>query len=123
MGEYCQAKGTPFISHSDGKITEIIPDLMAIGINALHPIEPKAMDIFELKRSIGKRACLIGNLDLDRLLTRGTPEEVDQGARYLIERLAPGGGYVLGSSNSIAHFVPPANYIAMLRARNKYGCF
>jgi uroporphyrinogen decarboxylase len=123
MGQYCRAKGKPFIYHSDGKITEIIPDLVGLGVNALHPIEPKAMDIFELKSSIGKRVCLIGNLDLDRLLTRGTPEEVDRGTRYLIERLAPGGGYVLGSSNCIAHFVPPGNYIAMLRARNRYGCF
>jgi uroporphyrinogen decarboxylase len=121
MADYCRTKGKPFIYHSDGNISEIIPDLVDIGINALHPIEPKAMDIFELKRTIGDRVCLMGNLDLDRLLTRGTPEEVDAGTRALIEQLAPGGGYVLGSSNSIAHFVRPENYLAMLRARNQYG--
>jgi uroporphyrinogen decarboxylase len=75
------------------------------------------MDIFELKRQVGDKICLIGNLDMDRLLTRGRPDEVEAGARYLIERLSPGGGYVLGSSNSIAHFVKPENYAAMLRAR------
>ena len=121
MAECCRQKGKPFIYHSDGRIAEIIPDLVRIGINALHPIEPKAMDIFDLKTTIGDKVCLIGNLDLDRLLTRGTPDEVEQGTRYLIERLSPGGGYVLGSSNSIAHFVKPENYFAMLRARNKYG--
>ncbi len=135
MREYCQEKGKPFIYHSDGRITEILPDLLEIGVNALHPIEPKALDIFELKKSVGPPLeqnlksrpngggglCLMGNLDMDRLLTRGTPEEVDAGTRVLIERLAPGGGYVLGSSNSIAHFVRPENYAAMLRARDKYG--
>ena len=94
MSQYCKLKGKPFIYHSDGCIAEIIPDLLDIGINALHPIEPKAMDIYRLKETIGDRICLMGNCDLDRLLTRGTPEEVDAGTRVLIEGLASGGGVV-----------------------------
>ncbi|GAI83477.1 unnamed protein product, partial [marine sediment metagenome] len=40
----------PLIMHSDGDIKLIIDDLVALGLDALHPIEPKAMDIRELKR-------------------------------------------------------------------------
>ena len=51
--------------------------MLEIGINALHPIEPKAMDIFELKRTIGDSICLMGNLEMDRLLTRSPSEYYD----------------------------------------------
>ena len=64
----------PLIMHSDGKLTEIIDDLIAIGIDALHPIEPKAMDIRELKRLYGHKLALFGNVDLN-ILGLGTPEE------------------------------------------------
>ena len=44
--------GMPFILHSDGKTEDVIPDLIALGLNALQPIEPKAMDIREIKKHL-----------------------------------------------------------------------
>lgn len=117
----CNRYSIPLIFHSDGCISEVLDDLIACGVNALHPIEPKAMDIYSLKEKYGKRLCLIGNIDLGETLIRGTPETVDEEVKQKISRLAPGGGYCVGSSNGITDFVPLENYVAMINASFKYG--
>jgi uroporphyrinogen decarboxylase len=99
----------------------VLDDLHACGVNALHPIEPKAMGIVEVKRRVQGRLCLIGNLDLGYTLTRGTPAEVEAEVRERIEALAPGGGYCVGSSNTVTEYVPVPNFRAMVDATRKYG--
>lgn len=113
--------GMPFIMHSDGLLWEVIPDLIRLGLNALHPIEPKAMDINEVKARYGDRLALFGNIDLSYTLTRGTPAEVRAEVRQRIKDLAPGGGYAVGSSNSVTHYVPVENYNAMREAVFEFG--
>lgn len=121
MVEVSHGKEIPLIFHSDGKVDEAIPEIIAAGVDALHPIEPKCMDIAAIKREFGDRLSLIGNLDLGYTLTRGTPQEVDTAVRDLIRTVAPGGGFLLSSANSITNYVPLANFIAMLDATRKYG--
>jgi len=117
----CRQRGIPSIYHSDGKLLEVIPDIIDCGFSGLHPIEPKAMDIAELKRNYGKRLCLIGNIDLGYTLTRGTPAEVEDEVKVRIREVGPGGGYCVGSSNSVTSYVPLANFNAMREATFKYG--
>ncbi|MCR4415893.1 MAG: hypothetical protein NUV77_26050, partial [Thermoguttaceae bacterium] len=62
-----------------------------------------------------------GNINLDRTLTLGTPEEVDEEVRLRIRTVGPGGGYCCGSSNSVTEYVPYANFQAMLAAIEQYG--
>lgn len=62
--------GLPFIMHSDGNLWPVMDDLIALGVQALHPIEPKAMDIYELKRRYGKRVAIFGNIDMGYRLVR-----------------------------------------------------
>jgi uroporphyrinogen decarboxylase len=113
--------GMPFILHSDGKLWSVLDDLISLGLDALHPIEPKAMDINRVKQRYGDQLALFGNIDLSYTLTRGTPDEVREEVRRRIRDLAPGGGYAVGSSNSIAHYVPLENYNAMREATFEYG--
>jgi len=108
--------------HSDGDIEPVIPDFIDAGLQGLNPIEPLAMDIEYLKQTYGDKLALIGNIDVD-LLARGTPEQIDEQVRERIEQLAPGGGYLLASSNSIADYAKPENYAAMLKASQKYGAY
>jgi uroporphyrinogen decarboxylase len=117
----CRQRGIPSIYHSDGKLLEVIPDIIDCGFSGLHPIEPKAMDIAELKRNYGKKLCLIGNIDLGYTLTRGTPAEVEDEVKVRIRKVGPGGGYCVGSSNSVTSYVPLANFNAMREATFKYG--
>jgi len=98
----------------------ILDDLLALGMNALHPIEPGAMDLALLKQRYGQNLCLCGHIDVDTLC-RGTPEEVQALVRNAIAVAAPGGGYIAGSSNSIPYYANPANVKAMCEAIRKYG--
>lgn len=120
--EVAHSVGKPLIYHCDGRIWEILPDIVDMGFSAIHPIEPEAMDIVEVKRKFGKHLAIVGGVNLN-ILSRGTPEEVEAEVRRLIREVAPGGGYVLGSSNSITSYVPKANYQAMIEAAFKYGCY
>jgi uroporphyrinogen decarboxylase len=119
--ELAHRKGKVFIFHTDGDVRLVLEDIIACGVDGLHPIEPKAMDIVELKRTVGSRIALCGNIDLGYTLTRGTPEEVAAEVRERIRVLAPGGGYVLGSSNSVPEYVPLENFNAMREACFRYG--
>ena len=121
MGEICKAHDLPFIIHSDGDIREIIPDLIACGFSAIHPIEPKAMDSQEIKESYGDQLCLLGNIEIGEILTEGTPEDVESEVKRRIRSLAQGGGYAVGSSNTVAHFVKLENFKTMVSATRKHG--
>lgn len=120
IGDLCQRKHIPFIYHSDGRIWEVIDDLYACGINALQPLEPQAIDIREVKQRYGHKFCLVGNIDVD-ILSRGTPEQVEQIAKGLIEDVGQGGGYCLGSGNTVPNYVPVENFLAMVKAVFKYN--
>jgi uroporphyrinogen decarboxylase len=121
IGQMVHAKGLPYLYHSDGKLYEVIDDLIECGYNALHPCEPSSMDIAGLKRKYGGRLCLCGNINLDSTLTLGTPEEVEEEVKLRIRTIAPGGGYCCGSSNSVPEYVPYDNYLAMIETIQQFG--
>jgi len=110
----------PWIYHSDGMLYEILEDLLSLGMNGIHPVEPEAMDIKILKEKYGKQVAFCGHIDVDKLST-GKPEEVDKLVRNAIQNAAQGGGYICGSSNSITQYCDPANVEAMSKAINTYG--
>lgn len=105
--------GLPLMLHSDGNITRILPDLVEIGFNAIHPFEPEAMNIHQCRELLGKDVCIIGNLSLGYPLGSGTPQDVSKETRILIQKLAPGGSYCLSSGNSIPEYIPYENWLAM----------
>lgn len=105
----------PWIQHCDGNLMPIMKEWLALGMNAIHPIEPEAMDIFELKQRFGDRLCLCGNFDIN-ILARGTPEQTWEEVRMKMSVLKQGGGYVAASSTSIPHYVKPENFRAMVEA-------
>lgn len=110
----------PWVMHSDGNVMPILEDLLSLGICGLHPIEKGAMNIQHMKRDYGRRICLIGNVDLN-ILGIGTPQDADDEVKWLIREIAPGGGYIISSGNSLASYLQPANVMAMSRAIRKYG--
>jgi len=112
----------PWLFHSDGNVTAFLDDLVDLGVSAIQPVEPGAMDIRAVKRAYGDRLCLCGNVDMD-LLARGTGEEVDRTVHDLIRDVAPGGGYIVTSGNSLAHYCRPENAVAMASAVRRYGAY
>ena len=110
-----------FFFHSDGRIQPMLDDFIAIGFDAIHPIEPKAMDIAEVKKTVKGKLALLGSVDLDFPLSRGSPDGVRSYVKKRIADIAPGGGFAIGSSNSVTHYVPLDNYRAMLDTVARYG--
>jgi uroporphyrinogen decarboxylase len=105
--------------HSCGSFLEVIPDLIEVGVQILNPVQYTAegMDSRLLKREFG--ADLVfwgGGVDTQRILPRGSPEEVRKNVREQIETLAPGGGFVFNTVHNIQADVPPENLAAMFEA-------
>ncbi|HSP89165.1 MAG TPA: uroporphyrinogen decarboxylase family protein [Ignavibacteriaceae bacterium] len=120
IGELANKYNKPFIYHSDGILYSVMDKIIDCGVNALHPIEPKAMDITEVKNKYGNKLCLIGNIDVD-VLSRGEPDEIRKQVLYNIEKIGLNGGYCVGSGNSIPDYVTYENYIAMIETVRKFN--
>ena len=120
VAKKCHARGAPLIMHSDGDMKKLIPSLIDMGLDALHPIDPNCMDIRAIKKEYGKDLCLIGNVP-NELLRSGTPEEVRTTVEGLLKDLGPGGGYCLGSGNSVPDWARFENFMAMREACLQYG--
>lgn len=111
--------GITWIYHSDGNLSELLPDLVEMGITGLNPIEPACMDIAAVREEFPELV-LVGNVDVD-LLSRGTPEQVRETVRGLIERIGPRGRYMVSSGNSVATYCLEANVLAMGEAVAEFG--
>ena len=89
------------IKHTDGNIMPILDSLISANPHALHSLDPQGgVDLAEVKRLIGDRICLIGNVNC-ALLQTGTDEEVIADVRRTLRDGMPGGGYVFATSNCI----------------------
>jgi uroporphyrinogen decarboxylase len=120
IGDLARTSNKPFLYHSDGILYDVMEELIDCGVDALHPIEPQAMNLADVKKRFGDRLCLMGHVDVD-LLCRGTREEVREQVRKNIETAAYDGGYCVGSGNSIPDYVNYDNYLALLEAARDFG--
>ena len=110
--------------HSCGAIFDFIPDLIEAGVDILNPVQTSArgMDPVALKREFGHRITFWGGgCDTQRVLPRGTPEEVREDVRERLRVFAPGGGYVFAAVHNIQPDVPPENLVAMFQAVREFG--
>jgi len=122
MATRCHRNELLFIMHSDGDVTTLMEDIIDIGVDVLQPIDPTCMDIVKVKELYGDRLCLVGNVS-NELLRSGTPAEIEERVKYLIRNVAPGGGYCVGSGNSVPEWAKFENYMAMREATLKYGSY
>jgi uroporphyrinogen decarboxylase len=120
IGDLAREANKPLLYHTDGLLWDVMEDIIACGVDALHPIEPKAMDIAEVKQRYGERLCLLGNVDVDTL-ARGTREDIRRIVKANVERVGYNGGYCIGSGNSIPEYVKYDNYLALLEASRDFG--
>ena len=120
IGQICQRYDKLYLFHSDGDLGEVMEDVIDTGVQGVHPNEPTSVDMAQIKQRWGDRLSVLGGIDVD-LLATATPETITATTRTLIERAGPGGGMAAGSGNSVAQYVPLANYRAMLDAIRDCG--
>jgi len=109
------------VFHSCGNVTDLVEDLIEVGIDALDPIQPGAMNRDELARRFGGRVSFCGGVDLQQLLSRGTPREVRIEVRQMIETLGRpfGGGFILSPANVLTPEIPFENLEALFEAAHE----
>ena len=112
----------PWVFHSDGNIREGVEMLMEVGVAGIHPIEKGAMDIHKVKKEYAGKLCIFGNVDLV-LLGSGSPQEVEEEVLSLIRGVAPGGGYIMTSGNSLADYLNPECVLAISKTIAKHGSY
>jgi MtaA/CmuA family methyltransferase len=79
------------------------------------------VDIAEVKKAIGARVCIMGNLDTIRVLRPLSAGEVTAEVSRMVEAAMTGGGYIFCTGEGITHDTPRANVTAMLRAVRAHG--
>ncbi len=113
-------QGGKFVSiHCCGKVQELFPRLIEMGLDLFNPFQPEVMDPFEMKTMYGDRLSFWGGVSTQRLLPFGTPEQVREEARRLMRAVGRDGGYVISPAHQIPGDARPENVMALIEAVNE----
>lgn len=121
--EHVRSRGKPCILHCCGNINRTIRYMVEIGVNGIHSLQPSAgNDIYAYKREYGKDVCLIGNVDINWLMPKGSPFDIDQKVKEMVEKLYfDRRGWILSTTNLLGMDSPLENVITLHLAAEKYG--
>ncbi len=93
-------RGCKVVLHTDGQVTPLLDFVIDCGFDGLHSLEPTAgVDLALVKKKVGDKLCLMGNIDVAHVLTYGTKQEVYDAVKYAIKTAGPGGGYIVSAAN------------------------
>lgn len=106
--------------HSDGYILDIIPDLVEIGVNILNP-QFSCHNLELLANNVRDRICISSDIDRQHLLPKGSPEEVENYVKMVVDLFGYGNNGGLIGRGEVNVDVPLENVEAMYRAFIKYG--
>jgi uroporphyrinogen decarboxylase len=110
------AGGKWTFQHCCGNVTDILPEIIEIGLDVLESVQPEAMDVYALKRRFGRELRLWGGLGTQRLIPFGTPAEIRAEVARLRSELGREGGYILAPAKPLMEEVPTENAAAVLEA-------
>ena len=114
MYDAVRRRGKYVFIHSCGKVDELFPDLIECGLHCFNPFQPEVMDVFEMKRRYGDRLSFFGGISTQRTLPYGTPQDVRDEVRRLIDEVGKNGGYIAAPAHAIPGDAKPENVEAML---------
>lgn len=107
--------------HSCGSIFPVIGDLIDAGFDILNPVQTSAknMDPRKLKEEYGAHITFWGGgCNTRKVLNMGTPDEVYDYCRRMIDIFFQDGGFIFNQEHNILGDVPPQNIMAMYKAVN-----
>ena len=121
MARAAHAAGRPYLLHCCGKIDAIMDDLLDdVAIDGLHSFEDTIRTVEQTKRTYGQRIAVLGGIDVD-FLCRAEESDLRRRVRRTLEQCQAGGGYCLGTGNSVANYVPLDNYLIMLDEGRRFA--
>ncbi len=107
----------------DGNATDIIPDLIEIGVDVLCPAQADCMDLGRLKQEYGRDISFWGAVETQSLLPFDTPAKIRETVKVLIDQLATGGGLYLSPTHILQPDVPWENVVAFVEAVKEFGVY
>ncbi len=115
MYDAARRAGLIVMIHSCGNITDLLPDLIEIGVQVVHPLQPEAMDVAFCQREYGRDLTFWGGLGSQSTLPNGSPADA---RREALERLAlfKDGGYILAPAGAAPAETPAENIAAIVEA-------
>ncbi|MFA6107894.1 MAG: uroporphyrinogen decarboxylase family protein, partial [Candidatus Latescibacterota bacterium] len=112
--QHVKARVPQVIFHNCGNNLPLMGMFAECGIDCYQSLQTTAgMEVGRLKALFGDRLCFWGGVPVE-LLIDGTPDQVRQAVQEAMERGAPGGGFILGPSHSVAFGTRYENFMAML---------
>ena len=117
MADVVHREGVKMMFHSCGAVREVIPELIACGVDILNPLQPaaKGMEPARLKKDFGAEIAFHGGIDIQYLLPQKPPAVVAAETGRVGRILCDQGGYVLSPSHNIQLDTPTENIRAMYR--------
>ena len=114
MAERTHAAGRLYLLHACGNLEDVIDYIVdEVKADGKHSFEDTIEDVRDLKSTYGKKTALIGGIDVD-FLCRAEEASIRSRVRETLDICQPGGGYCLGTGNSVANYIPLDNYLAMV---------
>ena len=107
--------------HSDGYFDPLIPELIEAGITILNPVQPESTDPVRLKKLYGDKLTFDGTIGIQTTMPFGTPEDVHDEVKRMIEIVGEGGGLIITARHTLEPGVPVENVQAFLDAVDRYG--
>ena len=121
MADLVHSRGRKFIFHSCGKIYKFLEMFIEWDFDGIITMEPTAdMELERVRKQVGHRLALVGNLDVSHLLVKGTQKEVTEAVKDAIQAAGPGGGYILSAAHSHP-YVDATRLRWMVEAAHEYG--
>lgn len=116
-----KSQGIMSIWHTDGNLIPIMDRIIESGVTAIQCVDPLGgMDIVEVKKMVGNKLTLIGNIDCS-LLQFGPKGKIEEEVKRVVKGCKGDGGFVLCGCNAIFNGIPAEHYQVMVDARLKYG--
>jgi uroporphyrinogen decarboxylase len=120
MARMAHDAGKPYLLHACGNLSTIYEDLIEdVRIDAKHSFEDTIEDVVDVKAERGDRMTILGGIDVD-FLCRATEGQIRSRVRRTLDACMEGGGYLLGTGNSVANYIPVDNYLAMVDEGRNY---
>ncbi len=120
--EKAHSLGVKVLKHCCGHIWPVIEEIAEV-YDAYEGIQASAgMDIAKLAEQVGDRLCLWGGIWHEHIIM-GDKKDIRNDARHSFANAAPGGGYIMGSSHSLAVDAKPENILQMKKCRDEWGVY
>ena len=123
--EYLRSRNMKVIFHTCGAVYPLIPDLLEIGVEIIHPLQLNArgMETAKLKKEFGRDLVFWGGGCNIEVLQTGSAADVHDEVKRRIGDLAPGGGFVFTPTHCIQPHTAPENVMAMIDALREFGAY